>query len=131
LPTGHFWGVESLAELPAKVALEEAEPVTVRAGDRARLLPPGFDAWLARCTRKNAAERWPTAGEASRTLLQLMDQAAPAAGAIGSQQTAFGAPLGASGPFPSSTPGTPAPGEARSPLPSFDIPAFNNLGTGP
>ena len=57
LPTGHFWGVESLAELPAKVALEEAEPATVRAGDRAHLLPPGFDAWLARCTRKNAAER--------------------------------------------------------------------------
>ncbi|MFO0760637.1 MAG: protein kinase [Byssovorax sp.] len=128
LPTGHYWGVESLAELPAKVALEEAEPASVRAGDRANLLPPGFDTWLARCTRKNSVERWPSAGEAVRALLSLMDQAGPAAGAIGIQQTAFGAPLGASsGPFPGSTP-APGPGEARAPLPSFDMPALDSTG---
>jgi hypothetical protein len=90
LPTGHFWGVDSLAELPAKIVLEQADPATVRAGDRAPNLPPGFDAWFARCVRRNAAERWATAGLAVGELLHLLDAAAPSA-----QPTAYGAPIGA------------------------------------
>ncbi|MEP7121248.1 MAG: serine/threonine-protein kinase [Byssovorax sp.] len=101
LPTGHFWGVDSLAELPAKIVLEPAEPASVRAGDRAPNLPPGFDAWFARCMRRNAAERWATAGLAASELLHLLDAAGPAV-----QPTAYGAPIGGgSTPPPSYGPG--------------------------
>jgi TPR repeat protein/serine/threonine protein kinase len=95
LPTGHFWGVDSLAELPAKIVLEEAEPAAVRAGDRAPNLPAGFDAWFARCMRRNAAERWATAGLAVGELLRLLDAGAPTV-----QPTAYGAPIGGSGSTP-------------------------------
>ena len=88
LPTGHFWGVDSLAELPAKVVLEQAESATSRAGDRAPNLPAGFDAWFARCMRRNAAERWATAGLAVAELVRLLDAAGPAV-----QATAYGAPI--------------------------------------
>jgi TPR repeat protein len=88
LPTGHYWGVETLTELPFKVALEEPEPASIRAADRSQLLPPGFDGWLARCLRRNAADRWPSAGQAAAELFRLMQQGAPV-----SAVTAFGAPL--------------------------------------
>ncbi len=89
LPTGHFWGVDSLAELPAKVVLEEAESATMRAGERAPNLPAGFDAWFARCMRRNAAERWATAGVAVGERLRVLDAGGPAV-----QSTAYGAPIG-------------------------------------
>jgi TPR repeat protein/serine/threonine protein kinase len=87
LPSGHFWGVETLTELPAKVALEEAEPAMRRAGDRASLLPPEFDGWLARCLRRDASERWPSAAEAAASLLRILDQ-----GTLSRAQTVLGAP---------------------------------------
>jgi TPR repeat protein/serine/threonine protein kinase len=70
---GKYWGVETLSELPMKVAFEELVPASERAGNNAALLPAGFDAWFARCLRKNAAERWSTAGEAIVALLELID----------------------------------------------------------
>lgn len=97
LPTGHFWGVESLVELPARIVLEAALPATTRAGDRAPTLPDGFDAWFARCLRRNADERWPTAGQAIAELLRLLDLAGPHI-----SSTAYGAPIGDSTPLPSS-----------------------------
>jgi serine/threonine protein kinase len=75
---GHYWGWGPgvvLAELMMTVALGDAPPATIRAGPRAHLLPEGFDAWLARCLRKNAAERWPTATEAVRELVRLLEPA--------------------------------------------------------
>jgi TPR repeat protein/serine/threonine protein kinase len=68
---GHYWGIETVNELPMKVAFEELEPASKRADDKAELLPEGFDAWFARCMRKNAKERWQSAGEAIRQLLAL------------------------------------------------------------
>lgn len=73
LPKGHYWATqESLNDILIKVALEEHEPASVRAGDRASLLPVGFDEWFARCMRKNADERWPTPGQAVAALRRLL-----------------------------------------------------------
>ena len=126
LPTGHFWGVDSLAELPAKIVLEPAEPATARAGDRAPNLPAGFDAWFARCVRRNAAERWPTAGQAIAELLHLLDAEGPSAA-----PTAYGAPLGEEPSSPSYGPGatqmsgygeTPPPPPYGTPPPPYGTP---------
>ncbi len=73
---GHYWGVETLSELPMKVAFEELVAPSERAGKNAALLPAGFDDWFATCLRKNAAERYATAGEAIGVLLGLLDAAA-------------------------------------------------------
>lgn len=75
-PPGHYWGWGPgvvLGELMMSVALEEAPPASARAGQRAHLLPQGFDAWLDRCLRKNAAERWPTATQAVSELVSLLE----------------------------------------------------------
>jgi TPR repeat protein/serine/threonine protein kinase len=71
---GQYWGVETLAELPMKVAFEDHEPASHRAGRNAPLLPNGFDQWFARCLRKNASERFQTAGEAITALFELLDE---------------------------------------------------------
>ena len=76
LPQGYYWGVSrglSLGDIMMSVALEEAVPATARSGDRAHLLPRGFDDWFLRCLRKNALERWPTAREALGALDRLLD----------------------------------------------------------
>jgi serine/threonine protein kinase len=75
LPQGYYWGASrglSLGDIMMSVALEEAVPATERSGDRAALLPRGFDAWFLRCLRKNALERWPTAREALDALDKLL-----------------------------------------------------------
>ena len=85
---GHYWDTSNLAELPIKAALSEhEEPASHRAGGRAALLPPGFDAWFARCLRKNAPERWPSAGHAISELGRLLAGFGAPAG-LGTQQTA-------------------------------------------
>jgi serine/threonine protein kinase/TPR repeat protein len=68
---GHYWSFETLTELPMTIAFEGLAPASVRAGPRAALLPPGFDAWFERCLKKNAADRWPSAGSAASALLAL------------------------------------------------------------
>ena len=70
---GMYWGVETLSELPMKVAFEEHEPASRRAGRNAALLPIGFDLWFARCLRKNASERWGSVTEAVEELFTLLD----------------------------------------------------------
>jgi len=73
LPKGQYWAtLESLDDILIKVAMEENESATDRAGDRAYLLPPGFDEWFAKCLKKNAVERWQTPGEASGALRRLL-----------------------------------------------------------
>jgi serine/threonine-protein kinase len=72
LSSGHFWShAEGLNDLLLKIALETPLPASARAGDRASLLPRGFDQWLERCLQKNAAARWQSVGEAVEHLLQL------------------------------------------------------------
>ncbi|MBN2195867.1 MAG: serine/threonine protein kinase [Polyangiaceae bacterium] len=74
---GALWGASSAAGMPLKVALEEAPQPSQRGGANAHLLPAGFDAWFHRCCRRDAAQRWPTFGEAARALSELLT--APAA----------------------------------------------------
>lgn len=71
-PTGQYWGVEAITELPTKVVLDEQEPPSRRAGQQAHLLPAGFDAWFARCLHKTAGLRWPSARIAVDELLKLL-----------------------------------------------------------
>jgi TPR repeat protein len=82
LPPAQFWGAETLAELPLKVTIEDPAPPSARAGDRATLLPAGFDGWFARTTQKDAAQRWPSAGEAAAAFAALVGppSTAPSAG---------------------------------------------------
>ncbi|MBM4359950.1 MAG: serine/threonine protein kinase [Deltaproteobacteria bacterium] len=68
-PPGHYRRFETLAELPMTIAFEELATASERAGARGHRLPADFDGWFARCLRKDAAERWPSAGEAVRALL--------------------------------------------------------------
>lgn len=76
LPKGQYWAtLESLDDILIKVAMEENETASERAGEKAALLPPGFDEWFARCLKKNAIERWQTPGEASAALRRLLQPA--------------------------------------------------------
>ncbi len=77
-PSGQFWGAETLAELPAKVFLEPLPSPLARAGDNAARLPPGFDAWLARCLDLDASQRYQDAGSAMSALAQATGLSATA-----------------------------------------------------
>lgn len=68
---GVFWGATTLAELPVKIVLEPLPPAATRADPA--LIPPGFDAWLARCLDLDAHARWPSARSAVDALLLLLD----------------------------------------------------------
>jgi hypothetical protein len=71
LPAAQFWGAETTAEIPVKAVLFAHEAASSRAGDRAPLLPPGFDAWFARAVHTDAAQRWPSVEVAVAELLHL------------------------------------------------------------
>jgi TPR repeat protein/serine/threonine protein kinase len=75
LPAAQFWGAETTVEIPIKAVLFAHEAASTRAGERASLLPAGFDAWFARATHADAAERWPSAGLAVAELVRLLDVA--------------------------------------------------------
>ena len=76
LPKTQVWGtLGTLDDLMVKVVLDPTPLPSARAGDRASLLPRGFDAWFARCLMKNAADRWQSAREAVGALLRLLDSA--------------------------------------------------------
>jgi len=134
--SGSLWGATTLAELPLKMVLEPTPLATVRAGEKAGLLPPGFDAWIARCLDIDAAKRFQSAGEASTAIvsaLRASSSAAPAARLVppgvapGLQAPAVAAPVAqapvaqapvaqapvaqvpAAPAMPAATPGWPAP----------------------
>lgn len=75
LKAARYWGAEGseLADLIMQIGLGNPPLASVRAGDQRGRLPVGFDAWLGRCLRKSAADRWRGAGEAVRALFQLVD----------------------------------------------------------
>lgn len=76
LANGQYWAAsEAPNDLVMKITLGETEAASARAGDRAGLLPAGFDAWFERCLRKNAATRFQTAGEAVQALLEIVPEA--------------------------------------------------------
>ncbi len=107
--SGSLWGATTLAELPVKIVLEPPPVPSQRAGDRAPLLPGGFDAWLLRCLDLDASKRFASAGEAAAALASL-----PRADA---------APRPAHSPSPSQAPPahTPQPIAVRGSLPSWPL----------
>ncbi|MDI3290304.1 serine/threonine-protein kinase [Polyangium sp. 15x6] len=75
-PPGHLWtGAErgTVADMVMGVAIHPTPSAVARAGFKAHVFPRGFDEWLERCLRKNAAERWPNVEEAVRALAELLD----------------------------------------------------------
>ena len=75
LRPGHYWNIETMTELPMKIAFEALDNASTRAAERANLLPAGFDPWFSRCMCKDAAERWPDAKEAIESLIELLQRA--------------------------------------------------------
>ncbi|MFS8065132.1 MAG: protein kinase domain-containing protein [Byssovorax sp.] len=67
-----YWATEAKASgvfaLAAVAALGPQEPASVRAAARGVELPPGFDAWFARITAVDPAQRYASATEAVRAL---------------------------------------------------------------
>ena len=73
LDAAQYWNAEVSPDLFLRVALSPLERPSIRAGDRARLLPEGFDAWFARTMQKNAAARWASFAEAVTELTQGLE----------------------------------------------------------
>jgi len=71
-----FWDVATADDLQHAMvaALRERPRATARAGDRAYLLPAGFDAWFARCTELDATKRWRSASDAAAGFLALYNE---------------------------------------------------------
>lgn len=70
-PYGQLWGVSS-GEIAVVTVMSAAPRASERAGERAHLLPGGFDAWCARCLERDATKRWGSAGECVEALLALL-----------------------------------------------------------
>jgi tRNA A-37 threonylcarbamoyl transferase component Bud32 len=71
----HYWRSGNLAEISLQGILSEVlvfpiEAASVRAGELgvAHKLPPGFDAWFARCVARDPAQRFAEASSASSAL---------------------------------------------------------------
>ena len=71
---GQYWGASTETDraLRMALALRNAPRASERAGDRAQLLPGGFDEWFGRCTRMDARERWGGAQQAWEALKGLI-----------------------------------------------------------
>ena len=63
-------GAPTLAELPLKIVLEPLPSARERAGAKAGLLPPGFDAWIAQCLKLDAKQRFGSATAAVSALVR-------------------------------------------------------------
>jgi serine/threonine protein kinase len=59
-----YWQVDNFGDLLVAIAFRDRAQPRDRAGAMAHLLPEGFDSWFLRCTAHDAADRFPTAGEA-------------------------------------------------------------------
>jgi formylglycine-generating enzyme required for sulfatase activity/tRNA A-37 threonylcarbamoyl transferase component Bud32 len=97
-----FWAEAdgSLASLLREICLDPIPFATVRAAQLRALpveegqfavpeLPPGFDAWFARCVSRDIDARFPEAGEAVRAFADLVPPEAPR-GALGASGIADG-----------------------------------------
>ncbi|MDI1433194.1 serine/threonine-protein kinase [Polyangium sorediatum] len=70
------------------------EPASMRAARRGVALPPAFDAWFAKVTALDPAQRYPTATAAVQALAEVLGAAAPARGVALSVSGEFHAPTG-------------------------------------
>jgi serine/threonine protein kinase len=134
-----YWGSTSSADLPAIVTLQPAELASARVGAQAALLPPGFDAWLARCLDRDATRRWPTAGQAAEALRALCGGSAALSAtpppAHGPTETVMGTPLAPTPPSMPTPPSAPfaasTPAYGPSSTPSRAAPTSTELGSAP
>jgi hypothetical protein len=102
-------------------------------GDR---VPPGFDAWLARCLQRDVTARFNSAAEAVSTLLEVLKgnpgravSAVPATVAMPQFPLGGGpASLGAMGPWPPTA--APPPGTLAPMLPAGPQPVAPRKGRG-
>ncbi|MBN1607445.1 MAG: SEL1-like repeat protein [Polyangiaceae bacterium] len=69
---GTFWGVQTSAELPVRIALDDAPRPSSPAAEIGISLPQGFDEWFAHCAARDARERFATFDEAARALVTLL-----------------------------------------------------------
>jgi protein-disulfide isomerase len=79
----HYWlGANLAASSPAvivrEIAVDEIPPASARATALGvgHSLPPGFDAWFARCVARNPADRFVDGSAARTAILALLDRAA-------------------------------------------------------
>jgi serine/threonine protein kinase len=69
-----------VAALLAEVLMQPLEPASVRAAAGEvdpRRLPPGFDAWFARCVQRDAGQRFAEGREAMEALVGLFSRSSP------------------------------------------------------
>jgi formylglycine-generating enzyme required for sulfatase activity/serine/threonine protein kinase len=99
LLTGQFYwqtAAEGITTLLREVVIEQIDPASVRAQGYGvqQLLPPGFDAWFARCVNRSPAERFPDAAQAVRAFEEMVLANAPPGmlTAVGPGTPAYAAP---------------------------------------
>jgi serine/threonine protein kinase/TPR repeat protein len=69
---GTFWGVQTSAELPVRIAFDDAPRPSAPAAEIGISLPQGFDEWFAHCAARDARERFARFDEAARALVTLL-----------------------------------------------------------
>jgi serine/threonine protein kinase len=69
---GTFWGVQTSAELPVRIALDDAPRPSVPAAEVGVSLPHGFDEWFAHCAARDTRQRYAAFDEAARALVMLL-----------------------------------------------------------
>jgi len=94
IPPDDYWGIQTLADLMVKVALEPRKAPSTKLGAEPGALPEGFDAWFLRCTAHDAAARWQSAGEAVAELTTLLGGVPEARGSLPSLDATIAAPAG-------------------------------------
>ncbi len=107
--TGEFYWRAStedstLAELLRELVLEPLAAASERAGGRAPRLPPGFDAWFAKCVDREPSRRFRDASEAWKALRPVLE-AAPTAVDAGAGTRVGG--TAAPSPYATAVPHTP------------------------
>ncbi|MFO0618242.1 MAG: serine/threonine-protein kinase [Polyangiaceae bacterium] len=123
--SGSLWGATTLAELPVKMILEPTPVASARAAPRGGLIPPGFDAWLARCLDVDATKRFSSAGEAAAAVVPLLRARAQRGSHANLEAQAPPAQPAATGwghgPSAHATPNTHGPGWSTPPVPSLPV----------
>jgi serine/threonine protein kinase len=63
---------QSIAGLLTEIMMDPIPPASQRAAEYGKTLPPGFDAWFARCVVRDAAQRFPNARAAFADLAPIL-----------------------------------------------------------
>jgi formylglycine-generating enzyme required for sulfatase activity/serine/threonine protein kinase len=116
----------SLAGLIKEICIDPIPPATARAREMGvdRYLPPGFDAWFARCVNQSQEARFPEAGAAVQAFTEIVPAGSSATALRIEAPAITGGPIDIASPLTADLPGigrgTGAPGasgSAAAPLP--------------